>query len=459
MSRGHESADKGRESAEQAPEDAELDAVQLIVALVPYVGCAEHPECRVASEEMLGRLAEEQDEAWSRAVNLALFHLHLEVLSHQSWPGGWQPADLARVATRDLGPVACAAMTDLMAAELRGYAPATIDEVWHDQLADLGARLWWSEDGAYVPELAKANELDRLQVIDLLMRLLQLVARLPPLDVLTALPGQARAAASRRTVGRQRTAEAGGGHDEKLLSRVRALLAKAESSTYEAEAETFTAAAQAMMARHSIDEALLWGRREGHDEERPSGIRLAVDNPYAESKAMLLQQIAEANRCRAVWSRHQGFSTVLGYRPDTAWVEILYTSLLVQATRAMTNAGPRTDAYGTSRTRAFRSSFLSSFAVRIGERLRETTEQAEAEAQAEAGAALEAGAGSARDLLPVLADRHDAVEETLTRIFPMGTSTNRRARRSLDREGWAFGRRAADLADLASAQTLGPGSG
>jgi hypothetical protein len=458
MSGAQESADTGREGAEQTP-GAEFEADQLIVAVLPYIGCERHLECRGASAEMMGRLAEEQDEAWSRSVNRALFKLHLEVLSHQSWPGGWQPADLARVAKRELGPVGRAAITDLMYAELRSYAPATIDEIWHDQLADLGGRVWWSEDATYVRELAEAKRLDRPQVLDLLVRLLQVVARLPQLEALTALPGKARSAPSRWTIGRQRASGSGGGKtDEKLLSRVRALLAKAESTTYEAEAETFTAAAQAMMARHSIDEALLWERRDGHHEERPSGIRLTVDNPYADAKAMLLHQIAQANRCRAVWTKQQGFSTVLGYRPDTAWVELLYTSLLVQATRVMTIAGSKSDAYG-SRTRAFRTSFLESFALRIGERLREATEQAEAEARDEAGAAIEGGAGATRDLVPVLADRLAAVEETMARVFPEGTSTSkRRSSWSYDREGWASGRSAADLADLARGQTLGPGS-
>ncbi|MFC7722126.1 DUF2786 domain-containing protein [Nonomuraea recticatena] len=38
---------------------------------------------------------------------------------------------------------------------------------------------------------------------------------------------------------------------------MRALLAKAESTTYEAEAETFTSAAQSLMAKYSIDAAML----------------------------------------------------------------------------------------------------------------------------------------------------------------------------------------------------------
>ena len=411
----------------------------MIVTVLRHIGCGEHDECRAASEQIMGVLAGERDEAWVRAVDLALLRLHLDVLANKCWPDGWQPADLVRVATRELGAGARAAMIDLVAAQLRTYAPATIDEVWHAQVADLDARVWWSEDAGYVGELATARKLERPQVLDLLVRLLELLAGLPRLEVLTALPGQARSAPPR---GAGRRAAASGEADEKLLSRVRALLAKAESTTFEAEAETFTAAAQAMMARHSIDEALLW-RREGHDQAQPGGIRLGVDNPYPEPKAMLLQQIAEANRCRTVWSRHLGFTTVLGYRSETAWVELLYTSLLVQATTAMTKAGPKNTARGTSRTRAFRASFLESFALRIGERLRETTEQAE----------TEAAGGAGRDLLPVLSDRRAAVDEAVTRIFPDMTTASR-SWSNHDREGWTSGRSAADLADLAHARTL-----
>ena len=232
--------------------------------------------------------------------------------------------------------------------------------------------------------------------------------------------------------------------DEKLLARVRALLAKAENTTFEAEAETFTSAAQAMMARHSIDEAMIHRRgQDGWEHDRPGGIRLAVDRPYPEAKALLLQQIAEANRCRAVWSRQLGFSTVLGFRAETAWVELLYTSLLVQATSVMAKAGTRTTANGTSRTRAFRAAFLESFAVRIGERLRETTRQAETEAAQADG----------QDLLPVLADRGKAVDEQLKRIFPGMCATHRDAW-AADGEGWSAGRTAADLADLAHGKAV-----
>ena len=50
---------------------------------------------------------------------------------------------------------------------------------------------------------------------------------------------------------------------------------------------------------------------------------------------------------------------------------------------AMLRAGGKQDAYGRSRTRAFRQSFLVSYAIRIGERLAEAASHAEQEAVAE----------------------------------------------------------------------------
>ena len=440
--RARRGAEEGRS---RRPVSAEDEAETLIVSALDALGCADHDECRESAERVISALALERDAAWSRAVDKVLFRLHMNVLANKCWPEGWQPADLARVAARELGAEARRAAVDLMAAQLRAYASATIDAVWHDQLAELKARVWWSDDAAYVTSLTAARRLDRAGAVGALTHLLGLFAQLPPLEPLTPPPGKARNGDAARRAGSARGA---GGVDDKLLARVRALLAKAESTTFEAEAETFTAAAQAMMARHSIDQAML-SESDDRDADRPGGIRLGMENPYPEAKAVLLQQIAEANRCRAIWSRHLGFTTVLGFRADTAWVELLYTSLLVQATAAMTKAGSKTTARGTSRTRAFRTSFLESFAVRIGERLRQETRQAE----------REAAASAERDLLPVLARRDQAVEDEVRRIFPDMTNARRASWRTADREGWAAGRTAADLADLSSkGGVIGSGS-
>ena len=219
----------------------------------------------------------------------------------------------------------------------------------------------------------------------------------------------------------------------KLGEKVRALLAKAESTTFPEEAEALSAKAQELMARHSIDEAMV-GAAEG-TSDTPGAARLAVDEPSAATKAVLLSVVASTNHCRAVWSRDLAFSTVFGFESDLAFVEILYTSLLVQATSAMFAAGPQIDRSGRSRTRSFRRSFLLAYADRIGHRLRE------AETASRAAAAEQYG-GS---LVPVLAGRADAVKAACDEAFPTVVRRTMGARSSA---GWAAGRAAADLASL-----------
>jgi hypothetical protein len=111
-----------------------------------------------------------------------------------------------------------------------------------------------------------------------------------------------------------------------MLTRVRALLAKAESTEFEAEVETFTAAAQSLMARHSIDVAMLAAESGGRPgTEGPQGRRLSIDAPYEVPKLMLLNVVASANRCRSIWNKKLGFATVLGFTPDLHAVEVLFT--------------------------------------------------------------------------------------------------------------------------------------
>jgi hypothetical protein len=94
--------------------------------------------------------------------------------------------------------------------------------------------------------------------------------------------------------------------------------------------------------------------------------------------------------------------------------------------------------YGRSRTRAFRQSFLMSYAIRIGERLAWATGDAERQVAAEA---------PGRNLLPVLAARHQAVDDAVDEMFGDSVSYHRTGRVS-DSEGWYSGRAAADTATL-----------
>lgn len=224
--------------------------------------------------------------------------------------------------------------------------------------------------------------------------------------------------------------------DPKVLGRVRALLAKAESTSFPEEAEALTAKAQELMARYSIDAALA-GSGLG-PTGRPQHVRLRIVNPYVSPKVHLLSAVARANRCEAVWMKDEGAVTVFGYPVDLEAVELLFTSLLVQATAAALAAGTHTDSWGRSRTRSFRSAFLLSFAVRIGERLAEAAADAVEEVVAQ-------GDESAADLLPVLADRADAVRAERDLAFPQ----IRAARTTVSNgQGWSAGRRAAETASL-----------
>ena len=155
-----------------------------------------------------------------------------------------------------------------------------------------------------------------------------------------------------------------------MLDKVRGLLAKAESTDFPAEAEAYSAKAQELIARHSIEDALTTQDR---TEVVPFARRIGVDHPYESEKASLLDAVARANHCHTVWSPELGFSTIFGFDADIDGVELLYTSLLVQAHKAMARDEPAKA--GKARVKAFRRSFLVAYAVRIGERLRQTIRQ------------------------------------------------------------------------------------
>ncbi|MCF6468544.1 DUF2786 domain-containing protein [Nonomuraea sp. MG754425] len=340
------------------------------------------------------------------------------------WRTGWQPADVVRIAARRLSDWHGRTAADLIAWELRAYAPATVDERWREQLAALEAVVWWKGGYLAARQARDGTGAGRLVTVSGVLELLKLLTGLPRLESLGPLPG-----AARRTVRARPHAVS-----EKTLTRVRALLAKAESTPYEAEAQTFTSAAQSLMVKYSIDTAMLDAQPGGG--EAPAGIRVGIDAPYEQPKAVLLNLVAEANRCRVIWSKELGFATVLGFAADLSWVEMLFTSLLVQAQTALVNSGTKKHGTGRSRNKTFRQSFLSAFAARIGERLAEATAEAVAQESASRGT----------DLVPVLAAREQEVEQAVERMFP--NLVSHAIRTSWDQEGWKAGRTAADQASL-----------
>jgi Protein of unknown function (DUF2786) len=218
-----------------------------------------------------------------------------------------------------------------------------------------------------------------------------------------------------------------------VLARVRALLAKAESTAYDAEAEAFTAKAQELIARYRIDRALV--DASARHREQVGVRRIDIPNPYARTKVLLLSSVANANDCRTVYMPGIKSAQLFGRDDDRAMVEELYTSLLVQATAAMHRAGPKHDPFGRSRTRSFRHAFLVAFAARIGVRLRDTVAATVDAVAAETGTAL----------VPLLAARGDAAETAARAEFPMLRNFNTTVS---DPEGMHAGSVFADQVDI-----------
>jgi hypothetical protein len=342
-----------------------------------------------------------------------------------AWEGGWQPADVARAAAKRLGAVHAEVAAEMITLEARTGSGSRVGmpEAWAAQLRDLERSLRSDEQRWWGPGALRIGA-----------GLLGLLVHLPVLPHLLPSPSEW----GRLPQSRQRPLS---GVDGRVLDKVRALLAKAESTEFEEEADTLTAKAQELMARYAIDQAMVADEASG---EAPGGRRIGVEDPYAQGKANLLAAIASANRCRVVWMEGYGFATVVGYPNDVDIVEVLYMSLLVQATRTMTASGAVRDSAGRSRTRSFRQSFLLSFARRIGERLEAATQVAQTEASDVHGGRL----------LPVLAGRTAAVDDAFDAMFPDLVSVSARIS---NLAGWAAGRAAADLAHLGSDQQRLPG--
>lgn len=222
-----------------------------------------------------------------------------------------------------------------------------------------------------------------------------------------------------------------------VLHKVRSLLAKAESTTFPDEAEALTAKAQQLMDRHAIDRAMLAASAGG--ASGPEGRRVTIESPYAREKYLLLAATARANRSRAVFLQHERVATVVGFPEDQETIELLFTSLLVQATSTMLANGDRP----ATRTRRYRQSFLVAFASRVGERL----------AEADAAVVAEADRDHGGEVLPVLASRAEEVEARLARDFPR--LQNRRVV-VRDAVGWGHGTAAAERADLGRDASLRP---
>lgn len=354
----------------------------------------------------------------SKVVHDQAWQLVIHDVFVQTWANGWLPIDVYHLAVKKLPREVHDYFAHYVTEHFEKFPRHSVHPRCLDQ----------------VRSIAQAARPMGFLHIDQLVELVGRIASLPVTPLIVPVPGDYVPTANEPA-----EVEV----DGRMLEKVRALLAKAESTEFAAEAETFTAGAQRLMAKHSIDAALLAATQPEQVRRGAVTWRVHVEKPYDSQKSLLLGQVASANRCQAVWSPSVGVMSVVGFDAEVRAVETLFTSLLVQANAAMLREGAKHHADGSSRTRSFRNTFLQAFAVRIGERLAEAT-----------AAETTAAASSSRSLLPVLAQREQAVEHELHRIAP--NIKQRKIRVANDAEGWHSGSAAADLASLASEKPLRP---
>ena len=374
------------------------------------------------AQELAATLAVRQPSVDEDGITTRLLLTALE----ETWERGWQPADVVHVARREATTGAVPLTVALIGEHARrSDAAHRAPDAWLEQLSELGALA--PGESTVVGAWQRTGRLTPAEAWRIVLRLAGSLQTTPRIDALLPPP-------SRWGPPRSRSTGTPAPGDDRALRRIRGLLAKAESSEFPDEAEALTAKAQELMTRYAVDAALLCAAPSSTVGPAVGTRRVHVQDPYVRAKTQLLVAVADANDVRVVWYSTLGIANLIGMPAETAAVELLFTSLLLQAAQALAVAERPLGRRAASRS--FRRSFLLGYGHRIGERLQVARQQATAAAAAEHGA----------DLLPVLRSRQAAVAERVAELFPRVRAS--RSRASVDAGGWYAGRDAAERADV-----------
>lgn len=173
---------------------------------------------------------------------------------------------------------------------------------------------------------------------------------------------------------------------EKLLDRIGALLAKAESTDSQPEAEALVAKAQQLATLHSVDLATARQRTQRRNRREQVTQRKVVLGRRGETglryRVMLFVAVAHVNDVTVDVSRDSTYVIAFGFPSDLEVVEALHASLATQMTAAVTAAigrgDHRKDQYWSeaaggwrSDARVYRSAFYEGFIPVIASRLQD----------------------------------------------------------------------------------------
>lgn len=247
---------------------------------------------------------------------------------------------------------------------------------------------------------------------------------------------------------------------ESTLRVIQKLLSRAEATDFESERESCLAKVAELMARYSIEEAVIAAASGDDCRGRTSGTPLerlmVVPSPYAARKVSLFGAVGMNCGCTVIdiGADDTGVRrvAVIGFLGDVERAEVLITSLLVQMTRSMlaTRDARRSNPGATA---AWRRSFITGFTVRVGQRLAEARARETARATTGAGLNATMSTGSTRSVALVLADREAEVDGEVRLRYPHLRS--RRMDSGSSAHGHLAGRSAGDRASLGTPEVGG----
>jgi hypothetical protein len=177
--------------------------------------------------------------------------------------------------------------------------------------------------------------------------------------------------------------------DDKILDRVRKLLELANNNLNVNEAANAAAAAQELMTRHAIGEAMLAPVADTVDEQIEADLLYAQGKKHATWRGILAVVMAEVNQCKVFVQG--GDLRIIGRPSDAATVRYLFSYVIREIERlCKEEAGWRGNP-----GRVWCNNFKLGAVESVNKRLRESAAQARAAMRREASANDTMGTGSA----------------------------------------------------------------
>lgn len=251
--------------------------------------------------------------------------------------------------------------------------------------------------------------------------------------------------------------------EEKYAEKIAALLAKAESTTFQAEADAFIAKAQELMTQYAISEAMLDSAR-GVERDEIEQRTFTYGGFYASDKGGLTWPIVRANGCRGVYMNSGTWGstrtigdktfkmwyelTVTGFRSDLDRVSLLEASLQLQMAQALNEWWKLEDRSWMSKTENVRArrSFMEGFTHGVQTKLYEATKAGrEAAARDEAARTNTTEDQATESVALVLRSRKDRVDDWMDKHYGTlraGRSSYRQSNSLAQGAGRAAGTRA-----------------